>query len=164
MNALSASLKPVASALALFSIVISVYAILGERLFRGPHGLEYYGTFSLSFVTLIGVATGDSWTAEIHKMYPAENSWMAVTAFHLSFSIAVGILAMNVIVSVLVDAAWADRAWSRMSVSPKKSCRSIVCRRSDTRRVNSFKEMQSSILAATYSACHIRSCCNQFLP
>ena len=104
MNALSASLKPVASALALFSIVISVYAILGERLFRGPHGLEYYGTFSLSFVTLIGVATGDSWTAEIHKMYPAENSWMAVTAFHLSFSIAVGILAMNVIVSVLVDA------------------------------------------------------------
>ena len=37
-------------------------------------------------------------------MYPAENSWMAVTAFHLSFSIAVGILAMNVIVSVLVDA------------------------------------------------------------
>ena len=104
MNALSASLKPVASALALFSIVISVYAILGERLFRGPHGLEYYGTFSISFVTLIGVATGDSWTAEIHKMYPAENSWMAVTAFHLSFIIVVGILAMNVIVSVLVDA------------------------------------------------------------
>ena len=62
-------IRPIGDALLLGFIVLSIYAILGVRLFahKFPHADEYFGTYSLAFIGLLGIATGDSWTFEVRK-------------------------------------------------------------------------------------------------
>jgi len=69
-EAIQCSIKPVASAMLLSFVVLSIYSILGVNLFahRYPHADEYFGSYSLAFVGLLGIATGDSWTFEVRAM------------------------------------------------------------------------------------------------
>ncbi len=69
-DAIQCSIKPVASAMLLSFVVLSIYAILGVNLFadRYPHADEYFGSYSLAFIGLLGIATGDSWTFEVRAM------------------------------------------------------------------------------------------------
>lgn len=108
LAAISSSIKPVLSAFMLFGIVISIFAMLGSKMFRaesyGAHAGEYFGSYSLSFVTLLGIATGDSWVTEIHEMLsPHGHVDPTVAVFFVVFILVVGIVALNIIVAVLLE-------------------------------------------------------------
>ena len=63
ITALTASLKPVLTAFIILIVVISIYAIIGVNLYSKYYP-ERYSSFVLGWFTMLGVATGDSWTAE----------------------------------------------------------------------------------------------------
>ena len=63
LAALGKSSRPVLTSLGLCFVLMAIYAILGVNLFshKYPHAEEYFGSFSLAFITLLGISTGDSW-------------------------------------------------------------------------------------------------------
>jgi hypothetical protein len=64
MIAVLASLKPVATAVLILVMVISIYAIIGEQIFKEDDP-QHFSTFSQAWFTLLGLATGDSWTSVV---------------------------------------------------------------------------------------------------
>jgi len=75
-DAIQCSITPVASAMLLSFVVLSIYSILGVNLFahKYPHADEYFGSYSLAFIGLLGIATGDSWTFEVRAMKVDESA------------------------------------------------------------------------------------------
>ena len=105
LGAITASMTPVLSALLLCFVLVSVYAILSVNLFSHsyPHASEFFGTYSVAFISLLGIATGDSWTFEVREMTQGENLDAPVAAFFISYIVMVGIILVNVVVSVLIE-------------------------------------------------------------
>ena len=110
LSAIRATVSPVLSAFLLFAVILSIYAIVACNLFRQNLDPElqqrissHYGTFSRSFVSLLGVATGfDSWTNEVRFLGGGELEATGV-AFFISFIMIVTIVTVNVIVAVLLE-------------------------------------------------------------
>jgi Ca2+-binding EF-hand superfamily protein len=105
---ISASVAPVLSAFMLCFILISIYAIVGVNLFadRYPHADEYYSSFSKSFVSLLGIATGDSWAYEVRMMsdQEAEKEDTSVVLFFVTYVVMVGVVSIQIVVTVLLEA------------------------------------------------------------
>ena len=105
IEALKCSLRPVADAMLMGFVLLSVYAILGVHLFahKHPHADEYFGTYSLAFIGLLGIATGDSWTFEVRAMNNEDGLDPQVALFFVSYILLIGIVGINVILTVLIE-------------------------------------------------------------
>jgi hypothetical protein len=71
--ALTASLKPVLNSFIILIVVISIYAIIGVNLW-GTYYPERFRSFFLGWFTMLGVMTGDSWTAEALELSTRMNA------------------------------------------------------------------------------------------
>jgi hypothetical protein len=79
---------------------------LACNLFVGtyPHAQEYFGSYTLALISLLGIATGDSWTAEVRAMTNGDEHVDAVVCLYfMSYILLIGIIMINVIVSVLIE-------------------------------------------------------------
>ena len=100
---------PVANAFLLFLVLVSIYAVIAVNIFdTGSRECDLdggcFGSFSLSFYTLMGIATGESWTPYVHSMKNEDGHVdTAVACFFVSFTVLVGIVALNIIVAVLLE-------------------------------------------------------------
>ena len=106
IDAMFYSLTPVLSAFLLTFLLVSIYAIVACNIFveKYPHAQVYFGSFSLAFISLLGVATGDSWTEEVRAMSNDGGEIdVAVGLFFISYILGIGIIMVNVIVSVLIE-------------------------------------------------------------
>ena len=94
--------------------VCLIYAVLGANLFADYHnesGIPYFGSFSMSFYMLLGIATGHhDWTGLMMTVgfLPGEQEGdgvpdAALVFFLISFTALVTIVAMNIIVAVLLE-------------------------------------------------------------
>ena len=94
--------------------VCHIYAVLGANLFADYHnesGIPYFGSFSMSFYMLLGIATGHhDWTGLMMTVgfEPGEQEGegvpdAALVFFLISFTALVTIVAMNIIVAVLLE-------------------------------------------------------------
>ena len=57
----------------------------------------------LAFIGLLGIATGDSWTFEVRAMTTDGDLDWQVAAFFVTFILFVGIILLNVILTVLIE-------------------------------------------------------------
>ena len=107
LAALQASVRPVITSMAMVCVLTCIYAILGVNLFSNqPYGQEKYGTFSVSFTTLMGIATGhDSWTTEIRSLMEQQDSpaYLIISTYFISFILIIHLVGMNVMMAVLMD-------------------------------------------------------------
>ena len=106
IDAMIYSLTPVLSAFLLSFLLVSIYAIVACNIFveKYSHAKIYFGSFSLAFISLLGVATGDSWTEEVRAMSNDSGQIdVAVGLFFISYILGIGIIMVNVIVSVLIE-------------------------------------------------------------
>ena len=117
------AMGPVSNAFLLFIVTVAIYSVIAVNLFsqqgaesdtEGEGGIGSGGScqenracfksFSMSFYTLLGVATGENWTPYIHAMTTPEGHIdTSVSIFFLSFTALVGIVAINIIVAVLLE-------------------------------------------------------------
>ena len=103
INALSASLSPVANAFFIMFVVLMIYAILGVSLFaeKAP---GTFGKFDRSVSTLFRIAGGDTWVDGMDVL-DAESgtvNW-AVGVYVFSFILIVNWTLLQVSVAVLLD-------------------------------------------------------------
>ena len=116
MRAARDSFFGVLSAFLLVFVIIGIYSILAVQMLQRTsdetpigeealqHYTQFYGTFSQSFVSLLGIATGsDSWTTEIYQMQTTRKFGALDVIFFVSFLIIVGMVGVNIIVSVLLE-------------------------------------------------------------
>ena len=106
LDAMMHSFAPVLSAFLLSFVLVSIYAIVACNLFVGtyPHAQEYFGSYTLALISLLGIATGDSWTAEVRAMTNDDEHVDAVVCLYfMSYILLIGIIMINVIVSVLIE-------------------------------------------------------------
>jgi hypothetical protein len=102
---------PVLNAFLLFMVVVAIYAVIAVNIFntngdapdcKGNSGC--FSSFSKSFYSLLGVASGESWTTYMHNMKGKDgNVTTPVALFFVSFTILVSIVALNIIVAVLLE-------------------------------------------------------------
>jgi len=105
VNALIASVVPVASSLVLLLLITAIYALFATQIFSSQSP-TYFGDFSDSFFSLLQMATGDSWASAITRsIVDADgNVSKGAIAFFSSYMIINGTVLMNVVVAVLLDA------------------------------------------------------------
>jgi voltage-gated sodium channel len=105
LNANLKSFSPVLNAFLLFAVIVSIYAVMAVNLFRDHPGADAtFESFSLSFFTLLGIATGEEWTSFLRTLNNDDGSVSSVVAvFFVSFISLVGIVALNIIVAVLLE-------------------------------------------------------------
>lgn len=104
LNANLTAMSPVMNAFLLFAVIISIYAVMAVNMFEEFNNRENFRSFSTSFYTLLGVATGENWTTFINSLTRVEGEidWQVVLYF-VSFIFLVGIVAINIIVAVLLE-------------------------------------------------------------
>ena len=64
VQALGATLVPVLNTVVIFFVVLCLYAVLGTRLFNRQHP-THFASFTSSFLTMMQVATLDSWSGDV---------------------------------------------------------------------------------------------------
>jgi hypothetical protein len=96
INALSASILPVANAFFIMFVVLMIYAILGVSLFAGT-APDKFGKFDRSVTTLFRIAGGDTWVDGME-----ESDWV-VAGYVFSFIVIVNWTLLQVSVAVLLD-------------------------------------------------------------
>ena len=115
-------MKAVGSSMLLCCVVISLYAMLGTNTLanRYPHAAEYFGSFSLSFVSLLGIATGDSWTFEVRAMMEEDQSNVDtyVVLFFITYIINIGVVGVNVVMAVMMEVRFCN-------MSALSSCQTV---------------------------------------
>ena len=119
IHAINDSIFPVLSAFLLVFVIISLYSILAVQTLERTseetpteeyeeameHYLLFYSSFSQSCVSLLGIATGsDSWTNAVKKLQTGGKMGFLDVLFFVSFLILVGIVGLNIIISVLLEA------------------------------------------------------------
>ena len=113
LDANLSALGPMMNAFLLFVVVVAIYSVVAVNLFDSDSqpvvgACNYDGacfqSFSVSFYTLLGLATGESWTPYVHSML-TDNGHVdpKVVIFFLSYVALVGIVAVNIIVAVLLE-------------------------------------------------------------
>ncbi|EKX43249.1 hypothetical protein GUITHDRAFT_110665 [Guillardia theta CCMP2712] len=107
INALVASVLPVANALCIMSLITSIYAVIGTNLFSHDQP-EFFGTFMRSMFTMYQVATGDAWGSIISRSLfnydlAHQSHDFGVGFFFVSYMLLVGLVLMNIVVAVLLD-------------------------------------------------------------
>jgi hypothetical protein len=105
MHAILAAFGPMLNAFLLFVVVISIYSVIAVNLFR-KYSHEHFQSFSLSFYTLLGVATGEDWVVYLHNSLrePGEGVDSVVAVYFVSYIGLVFIVSFNIIVGVLIEA------------------------------------------------------------
>jgi len=95
---------PVINAILLFVVTLAIYAVIAVNIFDNGDGGKCFqdgacfSSFSVAFYSLLGVATGESWTPYIHNLNVdgVEGVDVSVAVFFLSFVGLVSIVALNV--------------------------------------------------------------------
>ena len=105
MYAILAAFGPMLNAFLLFVVVISIYSVMAVNLFR-KYSHEHFQSFSMSFYTLLGVATGEDWVVYLHQRLRNSDEGVdtVVAVFFVSYIGLVFIVAFNIIVGVLIEA------------------------------------------------------------
>lgn len=108
---LSAHVKafgPVAKAFLLFLVLVSIYSVVAVNVFdTGSQECNLDGgclwSFSISFCTLLGIATGESWTPYVHSMKTDDGHVdTAMAMLFVSFTVLVAIVALIIIIIAML--------------------------------------------------------------
>ena len=95
---------PVINAILLFVVTLAIYAVIAVNIFDSGDGGKCsqdggcFSSFSVAFYSLLGVATGESWTPYMHNLNVdgVEGIDVSVAVFFMSFVGLVSIVALNV--------------------------------------------------------------------
>lgn len=103
VTALSLSMWPVTNALIVLVITMSVYAILGVKIF-GYHGTWHFDSFLNAFFTMFQVITYDNWASEVVAPLMDDHSLTpGIMVFFLSFIIIVAWCMLPAVLALLVE-------------------------------------------------------------
>ena len=115
VNALFASVVPLAYSFSILVLISSIYAVLATELFRprGDYDTEQsrmFLSFTHSLFTLFQLATGDGWASDVTRGLMSREdvdghglSPTIVALFFVTYFLIVGVVLMNVVVAVLLD-------------------------------------------------------------
>lgn len=98
------SMVPVLHSFAIFFLITSVYAVMSTHFFRLEEP-DFFGDFTLSLLTLLQIATGDSWASAITRpmvLNRADGMGGLVGIFMVSYVLVVGMICFNIVVAVLL--------------------------------------------------------------
>ena len=107
LSANMAAMGPVSNAFLFLLVIVSIYAVMAVNLFAvstesDPDCNQDRGcfrSFSYSFFTLLGIATGESWTPFVYSMRTDEGYIDTIVGiFFASYTGLVVIVALNIIV------------------------------------------------------------------
>jgi hypothetical protein len=98
--AITATLIPVANTFLLVGMASSIYAVLATSMYQNAMP-EYFGSWSISSMTLLQLATFDSWSDLLRELTdsPGVNKPLA-RLFVVSYLLIVGIMMLNVVIAV----------------------------------------------------------------
>ena len=111
VGAVSACLLPLSNTFLIILVVNAIYSVLATEVF-GWLCPELFGAFSLSFLTMIQVATGDGWATDVLRpvLEMGQDNEDVVQGFNLltciffiSFVLLVFLTLLNVTVTVLLE-------------------------------------------------------------
>ena len=110
VQAMFASIIPVANSFVLLTLITSIYATMGVNLFGDSHP-ELFGYFSTGMFTMFECVTADGWSDMVRKTSAGEgDDWQSIdhmkwipTIFFVSFMIVAAIVLINIVIAVLLD-------------------------------------------------------------
>jgi hypothetical protein len=102
INALSASILPVANAFFIMFVVLGLYAILGVNIFAKT-APDTFGKFDRAVSTLFRIAGGDTWVDGMDVLNAEGSVNWAVGGYVFSFILIVNWTLLQVSVAVLLD-------------------------------------------------------------
>uniref|UniRef100_A0A7S0EEW1 Ion transport domain-containing protein n=1 Tax=Hanusia phi TaxID=3032 RepID=A0A7S0EEW1_9CRYP len=104
INAVTASILPVANAFVVLLLITAIYAVLACMLFKSRDEV-LFGKFSSALFSMFQVCTGDGWSTDVVRPMFGESGVVDgyVVLFFVSYILIGGYFLLNVVVAVLLD-------------------------------------------------------------
>lgn len=116
LHSIAATIVPVFHSCILVAVIMSIYAVLGTSIYSEAYP-EKFGSWTVTAMTCVQVATFDSWSALLSELKSKEGvNHVGADAFFNTYIVLVGIVSMNVVIAVFLQSFLSAMESSQMKL------------------------------------------------